>query len=100
MLKTYGTRECGWCGDDFTAVKSNQIYCKTECTRRASNQKIIERYHAKKAIRESTDRQCAECGKPLSKYNIETVCNPCQQSRKELDRIELLKRLGFEYIEE
>lgn len=88
-----------WCGDEFTASKSNQVYCRTECTRKASNQKIIERYHATKAFR-TNQRHCDTCGGKLSRYNDESTCNPCQQNKKELDRIDFLRKLGFEYIEE
>lgn len=99
ILKTYGERVCLECGGMFTASKSNQIYCKTECTKIASNKKIIERYHANKALKAATDRKCA-CGAKLSRYNTDSICNPCQQGKKELERIDLLRKLGFEYISE
>jgi hypothetical protein len=97
--KTYGKKVCLECGNGFTASKSNQIYCKSECTRRASNKKIIERYHASKKSKANLNRKC-KCGAKLSRYNEDIICNPCKQSKKELDRIDLLRKLGFEYIEE
>lgn len=99
LNKTYGTKACSWCGEEFQAVKSNQIYCSPEHTRRASNQKIIDKYHATKKLR-STDRYCDSCGNKLSRYNEDPICNPCQQGKKEMARIEFLKELGFEYIDE
>jgi hypothetical protein len=99
LSRTYGTKMCLWCGDKFTASKSNQVYCKSECTRKASNQKIIERYHASKALRVS-ERYCDSCQSKLSRYNADTICNPCKQNKKELERIDFLRKLGFEYIEE
>jgi methylphosphotriester-DNA--protein-cysteine methyltransferase len=99
LSKTYGIKLCLWCGDKFTASKSNQVYCKTECTRKASNQKIIERYHASKAAKVN-DRFCADCNAKLSRYNEDSICNPCRQNKKELDRIDFLRKLGFEYINE
>lgn len=99
LSKTYGIKVCLWCGSEFTAVKSNQVYCSTEHTRKASNQKIIERYHATKARRQK-DRFCTTCSAKLSKYNEDPICNACKQNKKELERIEFLKRLGFGYIEE
>lgn len=98
--KTYGEKVCLECGKSFTASKSNQIYCQSECTRKASNKKIIERYHATKAIKSSNDRKCKECSSKLSKYNDDNICNPCKQGKKELGRIDLLRKLGFEYIDE
>lgn len=98
-IKTYGNKICLECGGKFTASKSNQIYCRSECTRKASNKKIIERYHATKKLKANTDRKC-ECGAKLSRYNEDSVCNPCKQGKKELGRIDLLRKLGFEYIDE
>ncbi len=99
LNKTYGERTCEWCGLPFTALTANQIYCEATCTRKASNKKIIENYHAAKN-RMSQVRKCDECGSKLSKYNDEDICNLCQQGKKELGRIEFLKRLGFDYIDE
>jgi|ERR1044072_3120360 methylphosphotriester-DNA--protein-cysteine methyltransferase len=98
-IKTYGDRVCAQCGGSFTAVKSNQIYCKTECTRRASNDKIIERYHANKSLK-IKERRCDSCDSILSKYNDTDTCSPCRQGKRELQRMELIKKLGFEYIDE
>lgn len=100
LTRTYGVKDCGWCGEPFTASKSNQIYCKTECTRAASNKKIIERYHANKALRVDNGRVCDACGNKLSRYNDSDTCFPCQEGKKELRRVELLRKLGFEYIDE
>lgn len=99
LSRTYGLKKCLWCGDEFTASKSNQVYCKTECTRKASNQKIIERYHAAKALK-TNERLCESCSAKLSRYNEDSICSPCQQNKKELERIDFLRKLGFEYIEE
>lgn len=100
MLRTYGKRICLECGNEFAASKSNQVYCKAECTRIASNKKIIERYHASKAIKKNKDRRCTECDGKLSMYNDDSICNPCEKGKKELERLDLLKKLGFEYIDE
>ena len=100
LSKTYGEKTCQLCGEEFTAQKANQIYCSPEHTRKASNQKIIDRYHAKKKAK-TEKRECDECGNPLSRYNPDSTCSPCQQGKKELDRINFLKSLGYiEYIDE
>jgi hypothetical protein len=99
LSKTYGIKRCLWCSDEFTALKANQVYCKSECTRQASNQKIIEKYHAAKKLK-TFDRFCSNCSGKLSRYNNDSICNLCKQNKKEFERIELLRKLGFEYIEE
>lgn len=99
LSKTYGVKDCLWCGGQFTALKANQVYCQSECTRKASNQKIIERYHAAKALK-TIDRYCDTCDAKLSRYNDDLICSPCKQNKKELERIDFLRKLGFEYIEE
>jgi hypothetical protein len=101
-VRTYGVRTCQWqgCGEEFTATRANQVYCKAECTRKASNQKIIDRYHENKAIKARLDRVCDKCGARLSRYNMDTTCSPCQQAKKEQDRIDFLRRIGIEYIDE
>jgi methylphosphotriester-DNA--protein-cysteine methyltransferase len=99
-IKTYGDRICLECGGAFTASKSNQIYCRAECTRIASNKKIIERYHASKAVKDNMGRRCTQCDAKLSRYNSDSICSPCEKGKKELERIYLLRKLGFEYIDE
>lgn len=102
-VRTYGVRVCQWkdCGESFTATRANQVYCKSECTKKASNQKIIDRYHENKALqRAKIGRECGECGSRLSRYNDDDICNPCQRSKKERSRIDFLRSLGIEYIEE
>jgi methylphosphotriester-DNA--protein-cysteine methyltransferase len=100
MFRTYGNRVCLECGEEFTASKSNQIYCKIQCTRIASNKKIIERYHAAKALKSNIARTCSECKARLSRYNDDSICSPCEKGKKELGKIDLLRKLGFEYISE
>jgi len=93
--KTYGQRTCPWCSNTFEATKSNQIYCQQDCTKKATNAKLIERYHANK--QKPGVRECEDCGSKLSQYNKSTICNPCQLKRKDKARMETLKRLGFGY---
>lgn len=99
LNKTYGQRVCEWCGETFSATTANQIYCQSICTRKASNKKIIDNYHATKN-RMSQKRKCTDCGSMLSKYNDEDTCSLCRQGKKEIRRIEFLKKLGFDYVDE
>lgn len=95
--KTYGIRKCAWCENEFEARRSNQIFCQPTCTRAAANKKIIENYHASKRKRTEV-RTCDDCGARLSKYNDDDTCSPCRIKRRDEERIDLLRRLGFEYI--
>lgn len=97
--KQYGDRLCQYCGAEFVAATANQVYCSPEHTRRASNDKIIERYHAKRKAK-TQERICPGCGSKLSKYNSDDICSPCQLKKKELDRIAFLRSIGFSYESE
>lgn len=97
--KQYGEKVCLYCGTPFIAATANQVYCSPEHTRKASNDKIIERYHAKKQAK-TKDRLCDGCGSKLSRYNEDPTCNPCQQKKKESDRIAFLRSIGFSYESE
>lgn len=96
LSKTYGIKSCQFCGAEFEAATANQIYCSPEHTRQASNKKIIQRYHEKKKTK-TQERLCDTCGNKLSKYNPDDTCSPCQEGKKEANRIQFLKNIGFSY---
>lgn len=63
----------------------NQKYCSDECCRLATNQRIMEKYYAKRDQRQGKARYCKECGKTrLSRYNDSLICGACKV-RKEID---------------
>lgn len=97
--KSYGVKECAWCGESFTAHRANMVFCQQECCRLATNQKLIQKYHDNKLKKLNKSRQCA-CGAKLSIYNKEETCHACQLRSNEQQRNDLLSRLGFEIIDE
>lgn len=74
------------------------VYCKKECCNAATNKKLIEKYHREKERKKKKDRKCSVCNSNLSRYNSDETCHACQAKEVELQKIKLLKELGFEYI--
>lgn len=99
--KIYGTRNCAneKCKKEFEMHRVNQIYCSGDCCRETTNSRLLEKYHAKKAAI-NTIRVCKECKSKLSKYNKDKICHACQLSIENQQRIDLLAKLGIEYIDE
>lgn len=76
------------------------VYCKKECCNAATNKKLIEKYHKDKALKNKKDRKCSSCASNLSRYNKDDTCHACQAREQDLQKIRLLRELGFEYIDE
>jgi predicted nucleic acid-binding Zn ribbon protein len=75
---------CEWCGKDFEANVSYQIYCSSDCRAIATKNNSLIRQRQKKAeARKGKDRRCATCNKPLSVYNDESFCSSCIGSTKD-----------------
>lgn len=91
---------CAWCGEFFLKRRPNMIYCKKECCNAATNKKLIEKYHQNKERQKETNRTCAKCSSKLSKYNQDDVCHSCQVRETENEKIDLLRSLGFSYVDE
>ncbi len=98
MISTDLEVPCAWCGELFTKRRPNMVYCKKECCNSATNKKLIEKYHKEKARKNNKDRKCFICKANLSRYNSNETCHACQAKETELQKIKLLKELGFEYI--
>lgn len=92
----YGVKQCRWCESEFTAKRSNQIYCNEQCCKAATNKKILDRYHTNKAEKANKAIYC-ECGNKLSIYNKDIICHSCQLKKEHEKRINLLRNLGFSY---
>ena len=77
-------KNCEWCGKDFDARVSYQVYCSPECRTTATKSNSTQRQRQKKAeSRMGKDRRCATCEKPISIYNDETFCSICIGSKKD-----------------
>lgn len=98
--KTEETINCGWCGEPFLKRRPNMVYCKKECCNAATNQKLIEKYHSNKLKKNNKDRKCIDCSSNLSRYNQDDLCHACQIKKVESEKIDLLRSLGFAYIDE
>ena len=98
MISTDLDVNCAWCGELFTKRRPNMVYCKKECCNAATNKKLIEKYHQDKQRKNTKNRKCSLCSKPLSRYNYDETCHACQAKEQELEKIRLLRELGFEYI--
>jgi len=90
---------CAECSADFIKNRSNQKYCSLKCCKFANNKKILERYNKNKIAHVLT-RNCKQCSKKLSRYNKSVLCFSCERSREDEIKIDFLKSLGFEYIDE
>jgi hypothetical protein len=72
------------CGNKSFKTTHNQKYCTNECCRIETNRKIMEKYHERVAIKRGKKRECKTCSTPLSRYNENEDCAPCQtRKRKE-----------------
>jgi hypothetical protein len=90
---------CAYAGCDkkFESTRHNQKYCTEECSRKANNEKILKRYHERRARLSGNVRVCAEmdCDTRLSRYNPDTICNKCQRKKKDARRKQILDSLGL-----
>lgn len=73
------------CLEIFIPSVWNQRFCGRECTRLATNEKILKQYHERKN-QDLRGRVCITrgCGTILSRYNPDTKCGLCQA--KDLER--------------
>lgn len=71
------------CVEWFTKKTHNQRYHNDECCRLATNQRIMEKYYAKRDQRQGKTRLCQECGATkLSRYNDSLICSSCRTKRQ------------------
>ena len=60
----------------------NQKYCSDECCRIATNQRIMEKYYARRDQRQGKERICGDCKiTKLSRYNDDNVCSSCKSKK-------------------
>lgn len=73
------------CDIEFEKKTHNQCYHDEECRRLATNAKQMNKYYTKQAQRRGLPRFCIQCENQLSRYNSNSICNPCS-SRNEDER--------------
>ena len=81
------TKHCNWCDKSFQTNIAYQIYCSPECRDAATKEKIAARYQTIKRNKKSTkQRVCKSCGKRLSVYNDDTICQSCLTNPTEVNK--------------
>ena len=70
-------RRCKFCQNNFQPKTYNQIYCTSDCTRLATNERIMENYYKRKENRQGKKRVChyRSCETKLSRYNDTEFCS-------------------------
>jgi len=72
-------KHCSWCDSQFKTALSYQIYCSAECREQATREKIAQKYLRDKVKKRAGKvRLCKTCGKQLSMYTEETICQLCE----------------------
>lgn len=70
------------CEETFIKKTHNQKYCTDECCRLATNERIMQKYYARREQRQGVARYCEECETTkLSRYNDGSICNGCKSKR-------------------
>lgn len=71
------------CHSKFNPTTHNQKYCCRECTRVATNKRVMEQYYERQAQRRGAVRMCKSCGLTrLSRYNDSQFCSPCLRQKE------------------
>lgn len=72
------------CQVEFSPTTHNQKYHNAECCRIATNQRIMEKYYAKRDQKAGKVRYCSKCNiTKLSRYNDSHICGGCQAASQE-----------------
>lgn len=89
-------KHCSWCDHAFDNSVTYQIYCSAECRDAATKEKIAARYmQTRRQNRKGKERNCKNCGSPLSIYNDDPICYQCQINPGDVAKaLKDLKRLS------
>ena len=69
------------CEEEFAPATHNQKYHNAECCRVATNERIMQKYYAKRDQKAGKARYCIKCNvTKLSRYNDSQICGGCQAS--------------------
>lgn len=78
------------CKNKFIKRVHNQRYCSKECCQKATNERLLTKYHEnKKPVAKNRKCKTRGCQTVLSQYNREDKCGPCQHKEAQA----LLKKL-------
>ena len=70
------------CENIYKRKTHNQKFCADECTRLATNERIMKNYYKEKERIAGKKRYCDSCEALLSKYNSTSVCSSCSTKKK------------------
>lgn len=71
------------CHSHFNPTTHNQKYCCHECTRIATNKRVMEQYYERQAQRRGDVRFCKSCQVTrLSRYNDSQFCSSCLRKKE------------------
>lgn len=89
--KKYPTieRGCLWCYRRFIAIRSDQIYCKQQCTRAM----VRKRKTKSTNIKNRSGKRCIYCG-DLVKLQRHLACKECSEGKEKQNGNRLWKELG------
>ena len=81
----------------FTPTTHNMIYHTDECCKKATNARIMKKYHERKARRKGAQRVCktSNCGALLSRYNDSKYCGACDRREEDAKTESVLESLGL-----
>lgn len=81
-------KHCNWCDNQFQTKLSYQIYCSAPCREQATKEKIAIKYTKDRiAKRGNKARPCKSCGKQLSMYTEEVICQACESNPDEVSQV-------------
>ena len=84
------------CEIEFVPKTFNQIYHDSECCKIATNEKIMQQYHERRARKSGKKFICVECKiTVLSRYNDSKVCAGCSSKLAGTSKIQLFEVLGL-----
>lgn len=68
---------------EFEKKTHNQKYHDDECCKIATNQRVMEKYYARRDQRAGKVRICTSCNiTKLSRYNDSLICSSCRAKRE------------------
>ena len=71
-------KHCNWCDAQFKTELSYQIYCSADCREKATKEKIAQKYLRDRVKKRAGKvRLCKTCGRHLSIYTEEVICQSC-----------------------
>lgn len=82
------------CEERFVPNTHNQKYHSAQCTKLATNMRLMEKYYNKRAQRLGKTRICSNCRvEKLSRYNDTVICGGCALRNKENAKSEVMNML-------